>query len=592
MLIIDMRTAMIANIIVNAVCLMVLIQLWYQNRSKYHGLSLWAIDFALLLGGTLLVILRGSVPDWASMVLSNGMIVGGTVLLFIGLSRFTGKKVSRLLIYSILFIFAIFIFVHTYYAYVNVNLLARSYNVVIGQGLGCFLAMWLLFRGVPSEFRNITKGTGIALGAIVFIGLARAIGFAFGSEPNNDYFKASVFDSIMILLLTGAVAWLTFNLALMVNKRLYQETKQMEAAVLKSQQELQATFKATTVGFAILTNRVIKEVNEALCNITGYTREELIGQNTRIWYFSDEEYLRVWQLYDTVASRGTVSTEIRLRGKNGESLNVIKNISALNKNSVGAGVVLSIIDISERKKAEDALKEELNIRANFINILAHELKSPMTPIMSSLELMQEITGKGSDEILKRLTANAFSGILVLSDRLDDLLDLARYSRGAFSLKKVSTDMARFIVEAAGRYKPSVEQSQHTLAIDIEDNLPQIEIDPARIEQVLINLLSNACKYSPAKTKVELKVKADYANLLISVTDQGKGISENDQTSLFQPYHRLAKDLQYVQGLGLGLYISKQIVEGHGGKIEIKSDAGRGSTFLVSLPLGKPKSPTN
>jgi PAS domain S-box-containing protein len=583
-MVLNMETVMIANIIVGAVCLIVLLQLWYQNHTRYSGLTYWVADWSLLVVGNLLIALRGTVPNWASMVLSNSMIVGGTLLLYFGLCRFMGKKNNPFITYGILVVFAAFIFVHIYFTYVHNELPIRSYNVLAGLALACLLGVWLMFKGVSPQFRNISKGTGISFAVIILISIARIIGILLGSESSNDYFHSGLFDSLMVVLLAGATAYLTFNLVLMVNRRLYLEAKQMEAAALKSERELQATFKATTVGFAVLTNRVIKEVNEAVCTMMGYSRQEMIGNSTRIWYFTEEEYEHIWKLYDDVATHGTVSNEIRLRRKNGEPIQVIKNISALDKNNLSMGVVLSLIDITERKKSEDALKEELNIRANFINILAHELRSPLTPIMSSTEILKELLEKSPDQMLKRLVSNAYDGIQSLSSRLDDLLHLARYSQGAFTINTRGVDIAGFIESVASRYKPSLEQSGHTLVVDIADRLPEIKLDPSRMEQVLVNLLSNAGKYSPANTIIEVSVKVNDAHLLIDVKDAGKGLSETDQKSLFQPYHRLQQDRKNFPGLGLGLYICKQIVEAHGGQIQITSELGRGSTFKISLPL--------
>jgi PAS domain S-box-containing protein len=248
------------------------------------------------------------------------------------------------------------------------------------------------------------------------------------------------------------------------------------------------------------------------------------------------------------------------------------------------GYFVALFDvITERKKAEENLKEEIHIRAQFIDILAHELRSPLSPILNSSAMLKDLLAVNPDDKLKRLSANAYASTLILSSRLDELLELARYSRGSFSLNTESTDIAKFIEAVANRYRPSIEQSQHQMSVIISPNLPALEIDQSRIEQVIVNLLSNAAKYSPPGTLIALSVAVESGVLRIDVKDQGQGLSESDQKSLFQPYHRLKQNRQNSPGLGLGLSICKQIVEAHHGKIEVISQLGQGSLFRVSLP---------
>jgi hypothetical protein len=148
MITLDMKTVMFANVIVNTVCLIVMLILWYQNRNKYSGLFYWVIDWLLQAGGALLIALRGTVPNWASMLLSNSMIFGGTIILYFGLRRFIGKKNNPILVCSVLVVFVIFVAIHSYFLYVHNDLLARSYNTSIGLSLACFMCIWLIYRSV------------------------------------------------------------------------------------------------------------------------------------------------------------------------------------------------------------------------------------------------------------------------------------------------------------------------------------------------------------------------------------------------------------------------------------------------------------
>jgi signal transduction histidine kinase len=170
----------------------------------------------------------------------------------------------------------------------------------------------------------------------------------------------------------------------------------------------------------------------------------------------------------------------------------------------------------------------------------------------------------------------------MAQRLEDLLDVARYSRGAFHLKKQPVDLSNFFPQAIDRIRPLLEQNQQQLITGLPPDLPVVELDPSRMEQVLINLLSNAAKYSPKGKNVYLKVTFQESTLRVDIRDEGAGISPEEQSTLFQPYHRVQQDRK-IPGLGLGLAVCKQIVDAHGGRIWVESAAGKGSTFSFEIP---------
>ena len=228
MITLDMQTVMFANVIINAVCLIVLLMLWYQNHRRYSGLSFWVLDWVLLTAGTLLITLQGSIPSWSSMLLSNSMLIGGTFVLCFGLARFTGKKHNPIIISSVFVVLVAFIAVQSYFIYVHNDLTVRNYNVAIGLLLAFALGTWLMFKGVSPEIRRISKSTGIAFAILAFISFLRIMGFTLIPQTGNQFLQSGKFDTLFVALLVGATAFLAFNLVLMVNKRLYIEEKQTE----------------------------------------------------------------------------------------------------------------------------------------------------------------------------------------------------------------------------------------------------------------------------------------------------------------------------------------------------------------------------
>ena len=289
------------------------------------------------------------------------MIVGGTLVLYFGLSRFAGKKNSPSLISAVWVVFAIFVAVHSYYTYIHNDLISRSYNAGIGLLLACLVGIWLMLRGVHPEIRRFTKGTGVAFAVIAAICVARILGLALIPQISNQFLQSDQFDALMVMLLVGAIAFLVFNLVLMVNRRLYIETEEMKSILNESVMELQAVFKNTSIGFGILVNRVFKEVNDPWCETTGYSREEIIGQGFNMFFPTDEEYQAIRQTYQKITQEGSTTTEIRLQRKNAEKIDVIMNISALDKNDLSKGVIFSIFDITERRR----LEEKANYLASF-----------------------------------------------------------------------------------------------------------------------------------------------------------------------------------------------------------------------------------
>ena len=244
-----------------------------------------------------------------------------------------------------------------------------------------------------------------------------------------------------------------------------------------------------------------------------------------------------------------------------------------------------IFDLYEtEKKAREELQEEAKARGMFIDVLAHELRTPLTPILVSAGLMQDLLISTEEPTLKRLCDNINKGAEILAHRLEELLDLARYSRGDFHLNLMSVNLKTFIEETISRFEPALKERSQHLIVNLSDSLPLAEVDVSRLEQVIINLLSNAIKFSPENEIINFNAFYEDATLNIEVCDNGIGITPDEQSRLFQPYHRVEQDRQKFPGIGLGLAVSKNIIEAHGGKIWVESRLGKGSKFSFRIPV--------
>jgi signal transduction histidine kinase len=283
-----------------------------------------------------------------------------------------------------------------------------------------------------------------------------------------------------------------------------------------------------------------------------------------------------------IGKTGDKSKRIALSGKD-ELKHLSSNINDMLESLELADRKIAALYQQEKQHREE-LEEEAKSRSQFINVIAHELRTPLTPILVSVEMVRDILSKTPESIQYKLINNAFSSADSLRVRLEELLDLARFSRGTFKFNKMLIDTSSFMEVVTARYKPAIDQKRQQLIVEIQPNLPEVYADPSRLEQVLINLLSNASKYSPEDSTITFRVTADADNLFVEIADQGIGILPEELANLFIPYHRAQQDRQSYPGIGLGLAVCSQIVQAHGGKIWVESKRGEGSSFKFTFPI--------
>ncbi|MFC1981589.1 CHASE4 domain-containing protein [Chloroflexota bacterium] len=236
----------------------------------------------------------------------------------------------------------------------------------------------------------------------------------------------------------------------------------------------------------------------------------------------------------------------------------------------------------EEKKLRLKVEEEIQKRTDFTRALVHELKTPITPVLAAIELIQ---AEIHEEHLLKLIQIVDRSASHLNKRIDELLDLAKIETGRLELSSGLVDMKALLKETGQEMTPLALQSGQTLVVDLPPHLPVVSADIGRLRQVVQNLLTNALKFTPADGTIILKAREESNNLVVEIQDTGLGISKEDQERLFNPYHRRIGDRESLSGLGLGLALSKKFIELHKGEIWIRSQKGEGSTFGFSLPLG-------
>jgi len=224
-------------------------------------------------------------------------------------------------------------------------------------------------------------------------------------------------------------------------------------------------------------------------------------------------------------------------------------------------------------------------KTEFLHNVAHELKTPLTAIISSSELMSTDGSSATPSVRERLINNINRSAWLMDRRVGELLDLAKIQIGDLQLKLEPLAISVPIDEVASQLSSLFKNKGQLLALEIPDSLPRVKADKERVQQVLLNLLSNANKFSPAGSNIALRARQVNRVILVEVEDSATAIAEEDRDKLFDPYYRGGDDneRQRVPGLGLGLAISRRIVELHQGNIWVKSAPGKGNTFIFSLP---------
>ena len=225
-----------------------------------------------------------------------------------------------------------------------------------------------------------------------------------------------------------------------------------------------------------------------------------------------------------------------------------------------------------------------NDRDNFLSLVTHEIKNPLTSIRGYASLARESLSLNEPQSASEAIAVIHEESAKILRLTEDLLDASRMSAGRFSMYLQQVDIVSIVTQVARRYQATAHRP---IDVNVGDEMPPLEGDPVRLNQVVENLVSNAVKYSPESSPISIELQQRDSRIYLNVTDHGNGIAPEKIPLIFERYYRLEEDGQTVKGTGLGLFISREIVRMHGGEINVKSEAGKGTTFVVELPIRSP-----
>jgi signal transduction histidine kinase len=268
--------------------------------------------------------------------------------------------------------------------------------------------------------------------------------------------------------------------------------------------------------------------------------------------------------------------------ENGYEIPVEVNMSPLKKNGKINGIECTIRDISERKKIERELKRSEKLRTEFMNIVAHELKSPVTPIKGYLDLI--VTDRDANNKIREWAKIGLRNTERLMHLVNDILDVSRLDTDTMRFNMEKNDLREILKDAIEDIKPNVKSKKLIFNEEIPNKITDIICDKYRLSQVFKNLLGNAIKFTDyGSITLSAEKKHDY--VFISVKDTGIGISNDETKKIFTKFYQAyTGEDRKNEGTGLGLFICKEIVKKHNGEIWAESKVGQGTNFNIKLPI--------
>jgi PAS domain S-box-containing protein len=416
-------------------------------------------------------------------------------------------------------------------------------------------------------------------------------------------FDIGIGTSLLVLISIVAFSVIVFS----VGRR----ASETAAALQAAHGRLLAVFENAGVGiFDVEGDDHLIDVNERACEILGRPREELIGKTVAELTWPDDLDRSLAVNADLHAGRGErIAYEKRYVRGDGRPIWAHVTVSAVrDRRGRWLRSVTTIEDISERKRLEEDLRsardsaeraktdaEQANYaKDRFLAVLSHELRTPLMPVVTAVSLLER--GENTDPFRREALDMIRRNVDMEARLIDDLLDVTRIAKGKIDLDRKPVPLLSIISRAIEVCRPDMETRRIEFGVDLCDGTVLVNADPTRLQQVFWNLLRNAIKFTPPGGCVGIRCRGGDHSVQVEFSDSGEGIEPGALPHIFDAFEQAEQSVtRKFGGLGLGLTISRALVELHGGTIEAQSDGkGKGATFLVRLPIAaveRPKTET-
>ena len=368
------------------------------------------------------------------------------------------------------------------------------------------------------------------------------------------------------------------------------QNEELQAARLEIEEGLQRyteLFDFAPMGYVLLDpGGTIRQANLEVARMLGVARKDLLDR--RFAQFVDpRQRAALAEFLEGVLARGgdgqaSATLEVNLPRASDEALDVRLVASA--HTGATPGTLVALDDITARRRAEAALREESGRKDDFLAALSHELRNPLAPIRSSLSVVERVEPGGEEA--RKAMAIVRRQVDHLVHIVDDLLDVTRIARNKVHLQREPLELGGLVRRTMDDHLPEFEATAIALEAHLDPTPMWAEADGSRLMQVIGNLLANSLKFTPRGGRVELGLRRDGNQAVLTLRDNGVGIAPEVRARLFEPFIQAPQTLdRSLGGLGLGLAMVKGLVELHGGTIDVTSGGpGLGSEFTVRLPL--------
>ena len=373
----------------------------------------------------------------------------------------------------------------------------------------------------------------------------------------------------------------------------------------RKQKNIEAIFDAAPVGMLLMSEHmIVLRANETIRNMSGKDYREILGKGPcealtcarfeRLDQTRDCEECSLRSMIQVVLESGEPIHGLEIRPvltDNGQTVRpwLLVSIEPLSIDS-GRHVVVALDDITNRKRAEEELRDAVDMKSQFISTVSHELRTPMTSIReAAIILLDEVAGKINKD-QRHFLDIAKRNIERLSRLIDSVLDFQKLEAGKMRYDIRENDLQKTVEDACNTMRPYAQKRGVHLHVEYEPNLPAVAFDTDRLIQVVTNLVSNAIKFTPEGGRIAVLVQSRPEHIAIRVSDTGLGIPKEALPRVFERFYRVKRPGKEIKGTGLGLAIVNKIVNAHGGRIDVESELNKGTTFTVLLPyLVKPDS---
>jgi PAS domain S-box-containing protein len=368
--------------------------------------------------------------------------------------------------------------------------------------------------------------------------------------------------------------------------------KANERRLRQSEERYRVVIENVAEGILVVQNGLIVFVNPAAERLVGQSLEQLRSQHFATLIHPEDRDLVVERYTRRIRGEEVESHySFRIRAP-GDDTKWVELSAEMIEWEGKPATVSFITDVTERRRLEDSLRQNLDrerelnqLKSRFVSMTSHEFRTPLTAILSSMELIKHYSHKLSEKERLELIASVEDAVRHMTRMLDDVLLIGKAEAGRLEFKPTPVRLADFCsraIEAARGQAAAGLRGSNEIVFEAHDADVMVMLDDKLMQHVLENLLSNAIKYSPAGGNVRFAVTARDEVLEIVVEDQGIGMPAKDLPHLFESFYR-ASNVGNISGTGLGLAIVKRAVDLHSGAIHVDSEVGRGTRFTVTLP---------